>query len=347
MKDNQTEEKSLPASQKKLRDGRKKGQVSSSRDLVSGFGLLAVLIYLLMVWTMIWDRVLDLVNLVSQIYLQPFDAASRSAIALSTDVLWLSVFPAVAVLIFVSVVAGMGATFGPVFSFDPIKPNFEHINPAAGLKRIFSARNVVEFAKGSVKVALLAAALFLVLRTWLQAMFHAPNCGESCVVPLLLAAAKPILAVAAIAFVLIGFADIAIQRWLFLRDMKMTRTEQKRERKDIEGDPLILSARKRERARQARMPKLGLSAASFLIIGDDHVAGVRYNKKDVPVPVVVIKSSGRAASAIRDAASQMNIPITENPELAEDLASKHRPGDYVHQRLFPAIAQILVQQGLV
>ena len=347
VKDNQTEEKALPASQKKLRDSRKKGQVSSSRDFVSGFSLLAVLIYLLMVWPAIRDRVLELVALVSRIYLEPFDAASQSAIALSINVIWHSLLPAIAVVILVSVVAGMVGTLGPVFSFNSIKPNFEHINPAAGLKRIFSMRNVVEFAKSSAKVVLLGSALFLVLRTWLQAMFHVPNCGQSCVVPLLLAAAKPILVVAALAFVLIGFSDLVIQRWLFLRDMKMTRTEQKRERKDIEGDPLILGARKRERVRQSRAPRLGLAAASFLISGDDHIAGVRYNRKDMPVPVVVIKSRGKAAIAIREAAGQLNIPITEDPLLAVDLAAKHRPGDYVHPRHFAAIARILIQQGLV
>ena len=34
--ENQSEQKSLPASDKKLREARKKGRVSSSRDLVSG-----------------------------------------------------------------------------------------------------------------------------------------------------------------------------------------------------------------------------------------------------------------------------------------------------------------------
>ncbi|TIX74980.1 MAG: EscU/YscU/HrcU family type III secretion system export apparatus switch protein, partial [Mesorhizobium sp.] len=35
----EAEEKTLPASEKKLRDARRKGPVSQSRDLVSGFTL--------------------------------------------------------------------------------------------------------------------------------------------------------------------------------------------------------------------------------------------------------------------------------------------------------------------
>ncbi|TIM51276.1 MAG: EscU/YscU/HrcU family type III secretion system export apparatus switch protein, partial [Mesorhizobium sp.] len=41
----EAEEKKLPASDKKLRDARRKGQVSQSRDLASGFTLFAALGY--------------------------------------------------------------------------------------------------------------------------------------------------------------------------------------------------------------------------------------------------------------------------------------------------------------
>jgi type III secretion protein U len=345
--DNQTEEKSLPASQKKLRDSRRKGKVSSSRDLVSGVSLLAMLIYLLMVWPTIRDHVMELIELVSRLHGQPFDTAWRQAVAVAVEVMWLTMLPIVVVLVLVIIVTGMVATMGPVFSFESIKPNFDNINPASGLKRIFSMRNVVEFAKGAFKVALLATVLFFVLRTWLQTMFYAPGCGEACIVPLLLAAAKPILAVAAIAFILIGILDISIQRWLFLRDMRMTKTEQKRERKDIEGDPMILSARKRERMRQSRAPRLGLSAASVIVTGGDYLVGIKYHKKDMPVPMIVLKSEGANIEDIRQAADEKSIPISINPALAADLVSQHRPGDYVNQRHFTAVARLLIENRLV
>lgn len=240
MQDNNTEQKSLPATQKKLRDARRKGRVSSSRDLVSGFGLLAMLIYFLMAWPGIRDQVILLVDLVSRIYLEPFETAWRVALSATLEVIWLAIAPATAVLVLVIVIVGMIGTLGPVFSFESVKPKFENINPAAGLKRIFAMRNVMEFVKSLMKVLLLGSVLFLVLRYWLQAMFHAPSCGESCVIPLTIAALKPILAVAALTFIVIGISDIALQRWLYLREMRMTKTEQKRERKDLEGDPLIL-----------------------------------------------------------------------------------------------------------
>lgn len=345
--DNNTEQKSLPASNKKLRDARRKGRVSSSRDLISGFGLLAMLIYLLIVWPTIRDRILTLLDLVARLSLESFDVAWPMAVGVTFQLVWLTIAPAVAVLVFVSVVTGMVGTFGPVFSFDPVKPNFEHINPATGLKRLFSLRNVTEFAKSVFKVLLLAGVLFLVLRYWLQAMFHAPNCGEACVVPLLIAAAKPILAVTALAFIVMGFSDIALQRWLFLREMRMTRSEMKRERKDMEGDPLILSARKRERQIQGQSPRLGLASANLMIAGEGHIAGLRYDRKKVPVPMVVFKSSGNTVDAVRDAAAKLDIPVMEDAALAMALASQHRQGDPLHPRHFPTVARMLVAQNLV
>ncbi len=345
-KDNQSEQKSLPASDKKLRDARKKGQVSSSRDLVSGFGLLAMILYLLLVWPVLRDYVLSLVDLVSRLTTEPFGMAWRMALSAAMKLLWLAVAPAVALLIFTSFIAGMIGSYGPVFSFHPIKPNFEHINPAAGLKRIFSLRNVVEFAKSAFKVAVLGTAFFFVLRAWLQTMFHAANCGEHCIAPMLVDALKPIVAVAIFAFISIGIFDTGLQRWLFLRDMRMTKTEQKRERKDIEGDPLILGERKRERMRQSRVAgRLGLPEASVVIAGGDHLVGIRYHRERVPLPMFVAKGKGERAAALRQEAVQLGIPIVDDPALAAALVNHHAAGDHLRQEYFPQVAEILVAQN--
>jgi len=346
-KDNQSEQKALPASDKKLRDARKKGQTSSSRDLISGFGLLAMIVYLLLVWPMLRDHVIALVDLVSRLSVEPFGVAWRMGLSASFAVLWFAIAPAIGILILTSIVAGMIGSYGPVFSFHPIKPNFEHINPAAGFKRIFSLRNVVEFAKGATKVVVLGTVFFFVLRAWLQSMFHAPHCGEHCIVPLLLDALKPIVIIAVFAFMAIGIFDTGLQRWLFLRDMRMTKTEQKRERKDVEGDPLILGERKRERQRQGRLAgRLGVRAASIIIAGDDEFAGIHYDARDVPLPIVVAKGRGQRTIAMREEAALLGIPVIENPTLAAALAGEHATGDHLQQKYFEDVAQILVKHNL-
>lgn len=114
MSDNQSEEKSLPASQKKLRDSRRKGRVSSSRDLISGFSLLAMFVYLLVMWTTMRDYIIQLIDVTAKIYNEPFEVAWRRIIDLSFQVVMIITFPAVGVLVLVIIVTGMISTLGPV-----------------------------------------------------------------------------------------------------------------------------------------------------------------------------------------------------------------------------------------
>ena len=67
MANDESEEKNLPASQKKLTEARRKGQTSNSKDFVSGFTLLAAVLYLLNQWPMMRDRLVGLINIIFQL----------------------------------------------------------------------------------------------------------------------------------------------------------------------------------------------------------------------------------------------------------------------------------------
>lgn len=345
MKD-ETEQKSLPASQKKLRDARRKGQVSHSRDLVTGFTLALMFIYLLIVWPTLGDRLHELVAFVSQSVDRPFGEAGSRAVQLAINILLLTTLPVVAIIVVGDLVSGMVSTFGPVFSFDPVKPKFDHINPAEGLKRIFSLRNAVEFAKAAVKVATLGTAFFLIMRSTIEPLFETPVCGERCLVAATVAAVEPLAATAAVAFVAIGLADLLIQRRLFLRDMRMTRTESKREYKDLEGDPLIRGERRRVRAQFAtRNVRVGIQQAVIAIMHEDQIVGLRYRPGETPVPLVVCKGHGEAGRAMLAEARQRGIPIFDNPTFAAALAARHRTGETIGADLFKVAAETLVAAG--
>ena len=75
MKD-ETEQKTLPASRKKLRDARRKGQVSHSRDLVAGFTFTAIFAYLLFALPSVGAHLERFVDVVSQSANRPFAEAS-------------------------------------------------------------------------------------------------------------------------------------------------------------------------------------------------------------------------------------------------------------------------------
>jgi type III secretion protein U len=345
---NENEEKSLPASQKKLRDARRKGQVPHSRDLVSGVTLTLMLIYLWLTWPALGDRLVELVNIVSGDADLPFAETASRAVRLSLELLLSTSLPLLAILVVGDFVAGIAGTLGPAFSFEPLKPKFERINPAEGLKRIFSARNVVEFIKSAVKVAVLGTAFFVVLRGALQSLFEIPVCGVWCLTTESVQAAKPLAAIAAVTFLAIGLFDVLIQRQLFLRDMRMTRTENKRERKELEGDPLIRRERRRHRVLQVAggMVNVGISRAVIAIMHGNRVVGIRYRMGETPVPFVVCRADGEAGVAMLAELRERGIPIVDDADFVAALAARHRPGDMVEADLFSAVARALVGAGI-
>jgi type III secretion protein U len=345
MKD-ETEQKSLPASDKKLRDARRKGQVSSSRDFVAGFELLALVGYLLLTWPTLRDELQALFEVLSDVANLPFAEARDRGLHAAARIMFLTTLPPAALAVVAVLVSGMAATLGPVFSFEPLQPKFDHISPAEGLKRIASLRNVVEFAKATVKVLILTAAFWLVLRGSVQSLFEMPTCGKSCLAVIAIATLKPLAMTAAIAFVVIGLLDLLVQRRLFLRDMRMTRTESKREHKDLEGDPLIRSERRRLRRMTASRRQVGMRRAVIAIAHGDAIVALRYRRGETPIPVVVAKGRGEAGARMLAEARRLGIPVVDNATLVAALAARHAIGDIIEAGLFGPVAETLVNAAI-
>ena len=344
MKDD-TEEKTLPATEKKLRDARRKrGQVAHSKDLVTAASLLVMLAYLSFAWPTIRDQIVQLLELVSNAGSAPFAQTQERAISLALQILVTTSASIAALVLAATVTAGIAATGGLVFSFDLVSPKFSHINPVEGAKRIFSLRNIVEFAKGLIKIVTLAVAFWLALRGFLQPLFELPVCGESCLGPMTVATLKPLAVTGAFVFLAIGLVDVLIQRRLFLRDMRMTRTEYKREQKDLEGDPLIRSERRRfARRLSIGQPRAGIRHAVVAVAHDDRIVGLRYKAGETPVPMVVSKGVGEDGLRMLAEAHELGIPVVDDAALVLALAKDHTVGKMVQSQYFRPVAEILLK----
>lgn len=342
----QAEEKKLPASDKKLRDARRKGQVSQSRDFVSGFGLCGTLAYLYAVWPLASRHLLDLVQTIAAAGASP-QGATAQAFHHAFMVIMLITLPMVGIIVGVTLIFGVLATFGPVFSFEPLKLQFEHINPAKGLKKIVSLRNVIEFVKGLAKVLLLAGVLSVVLVVWLKPSFQVPACGLLCILPLTSNVLLALAVAAGLTFLVIGLLDVPIQRWLFLRDMRMTTTEYRREHRDLEGDPTIRQERKRQRREVSlQTNKLGIHNAVIAFTSGDTVVALRYVKGETGIPAVVAKAQGREAAAMVAKARAAGMPIVEDAPVTRSLYEKTANGAYINQDMYSPIARYLIRHGL-
>ncbi|MGI2033525.1 EscU/YscU/HrcU family type III secretion system export apparatus switch protein [Rhizobium panacihumi] len=345
-----SEEKSQPASDKKIRDAREKGQVSKSQDLVAGIMLLASITYLAFSLTAEQAKIEALLDLIARrVHTDPFAELWPVVLALAGNIMTNLAVPLLAVTVAAIVLTNLVVMRGFVFSVTPITPNFEHINPVSGAKRIFSMRSVVEFIKALFKVAVLATAFVIVFRMGLQALMLSSTCGEPCITNTFKALLQPLIITAIIAFIIVGLIDVLVQHWLFQRDLKMTKSEQKRERRDAEGDPAILQQRRKERREmQAYATKTGLMNAS-LIVGapDGWTVGIRYVRGETPVPMIVARASPSQSRTMITEALLTDIPVIRETALADAIAKSARTGEPVPEKMFQRVADLLVAAKLI
>ena len=342
----ESEEKNLPASQKKLTDARKKGKTANSKDLVSGFTMLAATLYLLSQWTSMRDRLVKLVDVVSTATERPFVEAWQSALYGTIDVLVMTTVPLLVVVLAVAVVMGMASTGGPVFSFESLKPDLEKISPMSGAKRIFSSKNVIEFVKSLAKVVVLTVAFWSVLRGFIPPLFQIPTCGEACLGQMVVSTLQPLAITAVIAFVVIGVLDLPLQRHLFLKEMRMSLTEMKKEMKELEGNPLIKAERRRlQFMLMGPQVRKGVRYAAVVIANEDRVVGLRYDREEVPVPLIVSKGRGEAGDNMVAEARRLGIPVVEDASLV-DLLIGQAIGDRIPAESFTDVARLLIRLGI-
>jgi type III secretion protein U len=344
-----SEERSLPASRKKLDDARKKGQVAKSQDLVAAIALLAATLYVVFAYPGFVTKLDEAFRLSARAYVEPFAVLAPRLIEVAVTILLDVMVPLLAVAALAAILTNLVAMGGPVFSFEPVKPKFDHVNPATGFKRIFSMRSVIEFLKALFKVAALAIAFVVVFRIGLNALMQAPGCGLPCVYDTAIAVVRPLVITALLVFLVVGLIDVLLQRQLFLREMRMTKTEAKREFKDMEGAPEI----KRERRRlghemSSGTIKVGLKNASILIGKPGvAVAGLRFVRGETPVPTLVCRGQGAPANVLMTEANLLGIPVVSDGDLARAILAEAGLGDPVPDALFQPVADILVAAKLV
>ncbi len=335
-------EKTEEATPKKLEDARKKGQVWQSKEIVSAATMLGAYIYFFVAWDTVLADLLELMVIPEKYLAFPFrDALARTSQAVWDKMIDLS-------LPFVLMAAGVAilAQFlhvGPVFSFEPVKPDIKKIDPIAGFKKIFSIKNLVEFLKSVVKVTLLGVILVYVIYKNIQDIILLPKCKEYCITAFIGELMFELAMFSMLAFLIVAFADAFFQKYNHLKEMKMTKDEVKREHKDSEGSPEIRQSRRsfhREILEGGVEEKV--KDSSVVITNPSHVAvGLYYKHGESQLPKVTVKGKDFLAMRIKDIAYQLGIPVVENVELARTLFEEVKVDHFIPRKLIEPVAAVL------
>jgi flagellar biosynthetic protein FlhB len=315
----------------KLTEAKKKGQVAKSLDFNSLVIVCGLLVALLIWGEAQWQQLCDLA---AALFVSAGSIEIAGLSALGREVAYLIAPLAFAGAAF-AVIANVLQT-GFIFSAEPLKPQFERLNPVAEalksvLKLVFFAA-VTWFFFASLWPTLPAAATH-------DAIAQTHWLGDN---------ALALLLRLGLALVLVGLLDLFFTRWNYARQMMMSRREVKEEVKRREGDPLIrqrIRELQRENLKQAQSMSR-LPDADVLITNPTHYAvALRYVREQMDAPVVLAKGTDNWAAEMKTLARAHGVPIVERRKLARDLCARARIDQPIPLETFVEVARVYAELG--
>ncbi|MFV2035690.1 MAG: EscU/YscU/HrcU family type III secretion system export apparatus switch protein, partial [Halocynthiibacter sp.] len=157
-------EKTEDASQKKLDDAHKKGDVAKSNEVTTWFGMVAlILAAALLPESMMTGLTRVLRGFLERSYAIPMEGEYLRYLLLSLGGSVMALLALPFAMFMMGGVVGNLIQHRPVFSAEQMKPKLSKISPAAGVKRLFSASSLMNFAKGIAKMVVIAIAMGLVV----------------------------------------------------------------------------------------------------------------------------------------------------------------------------------------
>ncbi|MDR1436065.1 MAG: type III secretion system export apparatus subunit SctU [Puniceicoccales bacterium] len=337
-----SEEKTEMPTPKRLRDARKKGQVAYSRDFTSTVLLVGVFAYIGLNWTNLIVRLKEFITFPIRFFGDRFPQAANAVIDGCMGELIGLVLPLIGIVAFFAVAGGF-LQVGAMFSIEPIKPDIKKLNPIEKFKQIFSKKNFIEFLKSFLKVTFLGILIYKLIKSELGTLILLPYAG----VEGLMAAIGPIMKrfayLVIFAYAVVAAADVFLQRRDFTKKMMMSKSEIKREYKEMEGSPEIKGRRRQlhqELINEA--PAQRTQRANALITNPTHLAiAILYDDIVTPLPVVLAKGEGRLAEEMMTIARNGGIPIMRNVPLAHALMNSAAVLEYIPSDLIEPVAEVL------
>ncbi|MDO5088065.1 MAG: type III secretion system export apparatus subunit SctU [Comamonadaceae bacterium] len=328
---------------KKLKDARKKGDISKSKDVTSTAGLMTLLVLAAMALPLLGDRLAALVNASFAVLHEPFNVAlprlGRQAVETLLMLVGLVALPVAVIGVLIEFLQA-----GPVLTIEKLKPKMENMNPAKGIKRVFSMDNLMELVKSILKTAVVGVIAWLTMKMLLPQLPDLVHGGAASVGSALWNASWTLIAWAVGTFVLVSALDAAWQRYSFMKKMRMSMRDIRQEVKDAEGDPHVKQQRMQLQQEWAQQGASQAAAgAHVLVVNPTHVAiAIDYHRERCPVPTVTAKGEDDDALAMRRAAQEAGVPVLRNIQLARQLLADVETGDIVPAELFDLIAAVIL-----
>ncbi|MEJ7804527.1 MAG: flagellar biosynthesis protein FlhB, partial [Telluria sp.] len=344
MSESSDAEKTEPASQKRIDDARKEGDVPRSREL-------STFVVLMTAGAGLWLTGAGLLRqlnatMVSGLSLdrdQVFDA-NVLIMRVASDIgqVMFACLPLALAIMFVAIASPL-MIGGFMFTPTGFMPKFSKLNPVKGLSNMFSTNALVELGKAIAKTVVVGYIAYLVIKSQrdeVMSLAHEP----------LTTAMMHMVEMVGTAFLfivgglgIVAAIDAPYQMWHYANKLKMTRQEVIQESKESDGNPQIKAKiRQLQRQMSQRRMMADVPTADVVVTNPTHYAvALKYTDGAGGAPRVVAKGMDEVAAKIRELARENNVALLEAPPLARALHKHTEIGDEIPEALYSAVAEVL------
>jgi len=338
------QEKTEEATPKRLEKSKEDGSVARSKELTTTFVLFGGVIGLASLGSDIGTTLLTLMRfnftLTREVILD-----ERMMISHLGDTAF-TAFEALIPLFSILVAAAM---LGPIalggwlFSIKALAPKMNKMDPAKGLKRMFSANSLMELVKAMAKFGFVASVAVLMLYNFqhsLVALAQSPL--KTAISDMFTIIGWSVLAVCS-PMIVISMIDIPFQIFEHKKKLKMTLQEVKEEFRDSEGKPEVKSKVRQLQFEMAQRRMMeAVPEADVVITNPEHFSvALKYDVNGSGAPIVIAKGIDFMAIKIREIAKAHDVMILQSPPLARAIYFTTEPDQEIPNALYLAVAQVL------
>ncbi len=341
-------DKTLPPTNERLRQSREKGQLALSQDLVKcvKYGVLAESVFALEpVWRLHLSTLLDHASngcsrTISTDHLVIIDCITARSL------MWRDSALIVFWIICLTLIAGLVSTLATVaqtrlnFAPNALQNGMDKLNPGKNLQQLFSPQKLLMLIIGPIKAIIIFIVGYLGVYEHLPTLLQLYRLSlEQCwlqTIIILHDLERRLLWV----MIILALSDYAIQYLIYIRGLRMSLDEVKRDYKQQEGDPHVKNKRKHI-AKEVAFSESQHKAekAGAVVVNPKHIAiAIGFDDFSRDLPQILVKCRDSDAQELRAFAAKRGIPVIRYVGLARRLYATAYEGARIPSDSLRAVA---------
>jgi len=333
------QERTEQATEKRMKEVRRKGELSTSKDLSAWLSVAAA-----------FSAIPGLISSVQGAMQQQFagiqgviDNPTQQAAVEALDSGFAAIIPALSpmlISVVVAIIAGsalQGGIHFKAFSF-----SFKHFDLLAGVKRIFGTQAMWEGAKAILKTAVVGLVLMTVIQNFVPQLMAAGGLPIQQLVDAAQSGVLTLVETAIAAGLVLAAADVFVVMRRNRKKTMMSKKEIKDESKSSDGDPRLKGMRRSRAFAMSRSRMMAaIATADVVLLNPTHIAVALKYEAGKSAPRVVAKGADEIAARIREKATEGRIPMVTDIPLARAIHAACEVGEEIPAELYTAVARVL------